>query len=99
VGGFADTLTKLAYNDHGDVSDEITVAAMGAQVGTVFGVDDEGNIVPESKSEVPGPVQNETRYSYEYDSHENWTKKTTSVRQGQAEFRTTVVVTRNLSYY
>lgn len=98
-GAFGDELTRIAFNDHGDVSEEVTVLAMGPDFGTVYGVDDEGNVVPESKSEVPGPTQNETRYSYEYDSHGNWTRKATSGRQGQAEFKTSVIITRNLSYY
>lgn len=100
VGGiFGDELTKLVYNDHGDVSEEVTVLAMSPDFGTVYGVDEEGNLVPESKSEVPGPTQNATRYSYEYDSHGNWTRKTTSIRQDQTEFKTSMIVVRTLSYY
>lgn len=92
-------LTKIAYNDHGDVSDEVTVVVMSADIGTVYGFDEHDNLVPTSKSDTPGPSQGETRYVYEYDSHGNWTKKTTSVRQGQAEFKVSTVITRTLSYY
>jgi hypothetical protein len=98
-GVMGNELTKTAYNDHGDVSDEVTIGMDGPDWGTEFGIDEHGNMVPVSQSKRPDPSQNEIRYTYEYDAKGNWTKKTMSTRQGQGEFKISTVISRTLSYY
>jgi hypothetical protein len=98
-GVYGDELTTTAYNGHGDVSDEVTIGMPMQDWGTEFGIDEDGNMIPVSQSKAPGPSRAETRYAYEYDAQGNWTKKTTSVRQEQGEFKISTVINRTLSYY
>ena len=92
-------LTATTYNEHGDVSSEVNVAALKADVGTEYGMTEDGKMIPVSKGEVPPPSQSENRYTYEYDAQGNWTKKTTASRSGPGEFKDSMVAQRTLSYY
>lgn len=92
-------LTKTAYNDHGDVSSEVTVGMGGPDWGTEYGMDEHGNMVPTTHPEAEDPSQNEIRYTYEYDAQGNWTKKTMSVSQDKGQFKISTVINRTLSYY
>jgi YD repeat-containing protein len=98
-GAMGDELTKTAYNDHGDVSDEVTVSTPAPDLDAEFGIDEHGNMVPVTHPEAQDPSQNEVRYSYEYDAQGNWTKKTMSTRQDKGRFRDSTVIMRTLSYY
>lgn len=98
-GVMGDELTKTAYNDHGDVSDEVTVSTPTPDFRAEFGIDEHGNMVPVTHPEAQDPSQKETRYSYEYDALGNWTKKTMSTRSGQGELKTSTVIHRTLIYY
>ena len=75
------------YNEHGDAESEITRSTR-----------------PEAENEptAPGPPSSysETRYSYQYDQHGNWTEKTVSYRSGSdAAFQSSTVIKRSLTYY
>jgi len=75
------------YNEHGDAESEITRSTR-----------------PEAESEptAPGPPSSysETRYSYQYDQHGNWTEKTVSYRSSSdAAFQSSTVIKRSLTYY
>jgi YD repeat-containing protein len=73
-----------AYNEHGDTESEITRSTR-----------------PEATT-APGPRSSysETRYSYQYDQHENWTEKAVSYRSSaDAAFQSSTVVKRSLTYY
>jgi len=98
-GVSGDTLTKISYNDHGDVSDEITISTPPAVGSTEFSLDEAGNMFPVAQSKAPEPSQREVRYAYEYDGQGNWTKKTMAVCSEEGEFKTSSVVNRTLSYY
>jgi hypothetical protein len=98
-GVYGDELTKIAYNDHGEVSDELTTGMPRQDWGTEFGMDENGNMIPVSESEGPGPSRTESRYTYEYDAQGNWTKKTVSVQSGWGEIKTSMVIHRTLSYF
>jgi hypothetical protein len=98
-GVMGDELTKIAYNDHGDVSDEVTVSTPTPDFRAEFGMDEHGNMVQVTHPEAESPSQYETRYNYEYDAQSNWTKETMSMRSGQSEFKTSTVINRTLSYY
>ena len=98
-GVMGDEIIKIAYNIHGDVSDEVTVGMENPDWRAEFGMDEHGNMIPVTHPEAQDPSQNETRYSYEYDAQGNWTKKTMSTRSGQGELKTSTVVHRTLTYY
>jgi hypothetical protein len=74
------------YNEHGDMESEITRSTR-----------------PEAENEptAPGlPPYSETRYSYQYDQHGNWTEKTASYRSGSdAAFHSSTMIKRSLTYY
>jgi len=75
------------YNEHGDAESEITRSTR-----------------PEAENELtaPGPPSSysETRYSYQYDQHGNWTEKTHSYRsESDAAFQSSTVIKRSLTYY
>jgi hypothetical protein len=98
-GVMGDTLTKITYNDQGDISEEVTWETKPADLGGEFKMDDAGNLFPVSTSNTTENTQTETHYTYEYDARDNWTKKTTSVRSGKSELTTSVVVERTLTYH
>ena len=75
------------YNEHGDPESEITRSTR-----------------PEAENEpttLGSPSSySETRYSYEYDQHGNWTEKTVSYRSSSdAVFQSSIVIKRSLTYY
>jgi hypothetical protein len=75
------------YNEHGDTESEITRSTR-----------------PEAENEptAPGPPSSysETRCSYQYDQHGNWTEKTVSYRpSSEAAFQSSPVIKRSLTYY
>lgn len=73
---FGDELTNLGYNDHGDVSDEVAIRTPRPDLDAAFGMDEDGNMVPVSESEGPGPSRTDFRYTYQCEAQGNWTKKT-----------------------
>jgi hypothetical protein len=100
-GGIQDELTKTIYNDNGEISEETVIRNQSPETRGEFGIDDAGNIVPSSKPQpVPAPIATTTRYTYEYDSHGNWTKKTSEVRYSPDQnFQPDSITERTLTYY
>jgi YD repeat-containing protein len=90
------------YNDHGDVAEErttFTKSSSGLPVGVTFQADENGNLIPDTPpSEWPPqpdlPEPSEVHYTYQYDSHSNWTDKTVTHGEGS-----TFTIQRELSYY
>ena len=75
------------YNEHGDTESEITRSTRPEA---------EGEPTPPG----PPPTYSETRYSYQYDQHGNWTEKTVSYRSSSdAVFQPSTVIRRSLTYY
>jgi YD repeat-containing protein len=75
------------YNEQGDTESEITRSTRPE---------------PENEPTAPGPQPSysETRYSYQYDQHGNWTEKTVSYRSSSdAAFQSSTVIKRSLTYY
>jgi YD repeat-containing protein len=75
------------YNEQGDTESEITRSTRPE---------------PENEPTAPGPQSSysETRYSYQYDQHGNWTEKTVSYRSSSdAAFQSSTVIKRSLTYY
>ena len=78
---------ETTYNEHGDKATEIT---RGTQI-VVKG--------PEQHSSGPPPYS-EVRYSYQYDSHGNWTGEIASYRTGPSgTFESSTARRRTLTYY
>jgi hypothetical protein len=99
-GAFGDEITTYIYNEHADVTEERSAHLMSPEVGVEYGMTQEGKMIPVSPPRKPEGSHSEIRYTYEYDSHGNWTKKTTIARYDpKGEFLTTVIVERTLSYY
>jgi hypothetical protein len=99
-GVLGDTLTSIAYNDHGDVSDEIAISTVAAEFsGREFQIDESGNAVPVSQPDAPERKRAETHYTYEYDAGGNWIKKTVSVRADSGDPKTSLIIERTLTYY
>ena len=94
-----DTLTTIRYNDHGDISEEITLETPRADLAGEFRIDEAGNPSPVSNSKAPERTRTETHYSYEYDAQGNWSKKTTTSASGAGEPITSAIVERTLTYY
>jgi YD repeat-containing protein len=78
---------ETTYNDHGDVSSEITRSKTRAEEG--------------GSSPLAGmPPYSEVRYSYKYDDRENWIEKTISYRSSpDGTFQASSTVERTLTYY
>jgi YD repeat-containing protein len=100
IGGVVgETFTTIAYNDHGDIKDELTVEARAANPGGKFEINDAGELSPISTSEVPEERRTETHYKYEYDAQDNWTKRTTTSDSGKGQPTTSEIVERMITYY
>ena len=78
---------EAAYNEHGDVSSEITRIKPRAEEG--------------GSSPLAGmPPYSEVRYSYKYDDRENWIEKAMSYRSSpDGTFQASSTVERTLTYY
>jgi len=75
------------YNEHGDTESEITRSTRPDE---------------ENQPTAPGPLSSysETRYSYQYDQHGNWTEKTVLYRSSSdSGFQSSTVIKRTLTYH
>jgi YD repeat-containing protein len=76
---------ETAYNAHGYIESEIT---RSTREKTGSGTTD------------PSSVYSEVQYTYEYDNHSNWIRKSVLYRASpDGEFKTSSVTTRTLAYY
>lgn len=101
VGFSQETITKIAYNDHGDEMEEI---------GTTYGdlnqpKEPKGGDGGKPSSDAPdshsaAPKSNIVRFGYQYDSVGNWIEKTVSSPSGANEsIRTWSITHRAITYY
>ena len=93
MGIFDNERKKMAYNQHGDVSE-----TQSTRDSKEIGIDDEGHVVEPSE---PHRAHNsEARYSYRYDDHGNWTERVISIgREPDEPFTVSSVDRRSLSYF
>ena len=102
-GAFGDEVTVTTYNDHGDKASESTTRVMNADVGRVYSVTEAGTILPTGQPQPAQPAETyETRYTYHYDGHGNWTEQTTVARSDPGTggpFAPDNIVRRKLTYY
>jgi hypothetical protein len=90
LGGDVET---MAYNEHGDLIQEIS-----EREEKEFGMDDQGRL-----SETPSKervIRSEARIGYEYDAHGNWVLKTVENRGGaENDFTLSSLERRALTYF
>jgi hypothetical protein len=78
---------EITYNEHGDTESEIAQSSR---------LDKES----EQNNAAPLPSCSETRYSYQYDQHDNWIEKAVSHRSSaDGAFQSSTVYRRKLAYY
>jgi len=85
----------MAYNQHGDLSEEKSVHNW-----MLPGIDGQGRIVERSGPSAGETLASESRFSYQYDEHGNWIERVVSTR-GAPDMPFTVcgVDRRSLYYY
>jgi YD repeat-containing protein len=83
---FFETVTTIAYNDHGDIAEERRTSISREPKRGSFSIDENGDLIPtQEASETPGPPEplpEETHYTYQYDSYGNWTERTLTRSDG-----------------
>ena len=93
MGPLGGDVRTMAYNEHGDLIQEIDESEERE-----FGMDDRGRL-----SEMPlkeRVIRSEARIRYEYDAHGNWVLKTVENRGGtEEEFTLSSVERRTLTYF
>lgn len=101
MGALFEQVTTFQYNEQGDVVEELATQSQ-LEGPTGWGMDDEGNLVPEPTKKVEVPLQSpaETRYSYVYDSYGNWIERIASRHSGAKEpLQVSATHRRTISYY
>ena len=91
-------VTTITYNEKGDRATERVERSGGS--GFSGTVTPQGTILPDAtQTPIPGSQQ-DTRYSYVYDGHGNWTERVTELRsKAEDEFRRSGTLRRTLTYY
>jgi hypothetical protein len=86
----------ITYNDHGDTDAELTTYSEEGGQPTEFQRNADGSWIPTKFSSPESTWQIETRYTYQYDAHSNWTTQTRidAHRPGEA-----FILHRTLTYY
>jgi hypothetical protein len=99
-GALDDQVTRIRYNDHGDVTDEVAIHTPTPEMLMEFSLDDAGAMIPKGPPRDSPPTHSELRYEYEYDAQGNWTKKITAWRsEPNAELRESAIERRTITYY
>jgi hypothetical protein len=97
---FFEQTKTIRYNDYGDKIVEHTTFKenLAIPIGVPQSFDEQGNLVPTAAPEPPErsylPPDSETRYSYRYDSHGNWTERIETQADGSS-----TTTRRELTYY
>ena len=86
----------ITYNDHGGKDAELTTYSEEGGQPSGFTRNAEGGWIPTQFSSPESPRQIETRYTYQYDAHSNWTTQTTIYAHRPAE---PFIRRRTLTYY
>jgi YD repeat-containing protein len=95
LGALGGSWTTMAYNEHGDVSEE-----KSGHDSKELSVDDQGHMVEPSEPATRKSRISEGRFSYKYDEHGNWIERVISVRfEPDKPFTVSSVDRRSLTYY
>jgi YD repeat-containing protein len=98
--GGMDSTTTTSYNDRGDKARETTLNTTDPAAGVQYGLDDEGNMVPQTAPKPQATLETEIRNEYQYDSQGNWTEMKVGRRSGaDAQFQESDIHHRELTYY
>jgi YD repeat-containing protein len=98
--GTMEETTTTSYNERGEKAREITTSTTDPAAGVEYGMDDEGNMVPQTAPKPQTTFETEARYEYQYDPHGNWTEMKVSRRSGpDAAFQESEIYHRQLTYY
>lgn len=95
---------RYVYNYSGDQREDLVYSADGSlnQRSLVI-LDEKGNEVEETIFETrDGSVRSKLSYAYEFDSHGNWTKRTTSkwvTKEGRSSSEPQAIHYRTITYY
>jgi len=93
MGPLGSDVKKMAYNEHGDLIEEIH-----EREEREFGMDDQGQLSAMPVKE--RAIRSEVRIRYEYDVHGNWVLKTVESRGGKEQnFTVASVERRTLTYF
>jgi hypothetical protein len=95
LGALGGSWTTMAYNEHGDLTEE-----KSAHDSKELSVDDQGHMVePNEPSPRKMPIS-EARFCYQYDEHGNWVERVISTRSDPDKpFTVSSVDRRSLTYY
>lgn len=95
LGPLHERIVIIRYNEQGDKAEELstTRGAPDAEL------DEAGRPVPATEP-VPPPEYFESRYTYQYDAHQNWIEQTVSSRSNPSEpFQPSITRRRQITYY
>jgi len=93
--------TATTYNDNGDKATERTTTVQNPEIGRQYILTESGAVLPEgAPPQAQTPSIYETRHTYEYDAHGNWTEQTRVGRSDpEGAFGPATVVRRKITYY
>ena len=95
TGAYPEVITKVTYNDHGDVDGHTTTVDDLNPTKTA-----EGGEISSAATASLSSHQTEVRFSYQYDSFGNWTERTISARSRMnGPFEISAVHHRTIAYY
>jgi YD repeat-containing protein len=95
LGALGGSWKTMAYNEHGDLSEE-----RSADDSKGLSVDDQGHMVEASEPSTGKAPISEARFSYQYDEHGNWIERVISSRhEPDKPFVVSSVDRRSLAYY
>ena len=95
TGAYPEVITKMTYNDHGDVDAHTTTVDDLNPTKTA-----EGGEISSAATASLSSHETEVRFSYQYDSFGNWTERTISARSRMnGPFEISAVHHRRIAYY
>ena len=95
LGALGGSWTTMAYNEHGDLSEE-----RSAHDSKKLSLDDQGHMVEPSEPSTRKTPVSEARFSYQYDEQGNWIERVISSRhEPDGPFAVSSVDRRSLTYY
>jgi YD repeat-containing protein len=95
LGALGGSWQTMAYNEHGDLSEEKSV-----HDSKELSVDDQGHLVQAGQSSTRKTPISEARFSYQYDEQGNWIERVISTRpDAEKPFAVSTVDRRSAAYY
>ena len=97
-------VTRTVYNIKGNQKESLSYSKDGSiNAKYVYTLDDKGNEIEEADYQVKDDsIRTKYSYSYEFDAHGNWIKKTTSkwvTKDGKSQYEPYSVAYRTIIYY